>query len=530
MAQTKRRRTKTPKPDERNGKNSNSNTQKKCSKQVEERHNDPNWYFLSPEVADQASTFSFNQFNGTKISFPTLAVTSERTLVEQPEGTHLGLPSILAMYLNPSPCIADKATSGVNMAALRTYAMLSSRNAKTTNYAPQDITMLILSMGEIVSLMEYVRRAFGLLLTFNMRNRAVPDQLFTAMGIDYDDFNSHAADYRLRFNTLVASINGIPFPANISYIAKCIEIYQRVYLDSPTDMATMVFSRPYSTWNLNETISDKGTVLTTSILPDYGNPATMDAWLDIIDKQIQDLLQSATFNFIYSDILMMRDKYSMPLFYMDILSMDYAVVPEYNANYLLQVHNSRPVGAPATTSFEDYTSQNNVYTDVNTNQVFYKPLWDLPTMQILRDMVVDFPIPNPTVVDRIEATRYGAVPINIADVHPGYLSNTVSDHYVVQYVLRVGDGTAYRPTAASGKSYGLPIVIDKPITDIASAGCLSMVNYGPIVPTYGEIQIDDRNVEYALGVPTSLDYFTTLDREWFTKVNDLTSIALFSIR
>lgn len=204
--------------------------------------NNPNWYFTDRQLAEMATTFSFNQFLGQDF-----AISENGKSIES-----VTTAAILA--INPSIGYIHKnypMSDGINMAGMKLYTTLSANNAKTTQYAPQDVTALILAVGSLLSYVSYVRRVFGLAFTVNQRNRFYPTQLMNALGADAEDMVKNLADYRLQFNTLLNTINQIPIPLNIAYLDKWSTIYDNVYLDSDSPMAQTIALRPYSVWRLH---------------------------------------------------------------------------------------------------------------------------------------------------------------------------------------------------------------------------------------------------------------------------------------
>lgn len=520
-----------------NGRRKNSKSARRSNKQAVstdnlqgEVHNDPNWYFTSTEIADQASTFSFNEFLGVK-SFQSGRFYDSTDHIFKYYAFQLTNPTILVGYVNPSPGTSQygiQEMSGVNAVALKTYTMLSSRNGKTTSYAPQDITMLILAMGEIISMMEYMRRAFGVAYTYNQRNRTLPKRLIESMGIDYDDMSANMADYRMRFNALITTINKIPFPVNIAYISKCAAIYQNIYLDSESSMASIVYLRPYTTWLLDEIGSEKGSQLLTQSLPFSRTPQSMAIWFDTISTMINAVLTSATFNTIFSDILMLRDKYSMPLMVLDYLASDYAVVPTYNPMFMLQIHNSTVTGNPLTTSpGTGFTKDNDVTSDPDNNMILYNPSF-VNNQYVPDGAFIDFPVSNPDVAMRIEATRFTSVPnpsvfqLSGSDDYTPIMLYYLPDHYVISYDLFNVDATIENRATLNRQWVPLDqIDADK----IAFTG----VNMGPTIMAFGT-NIGGKANNNKIVPLSTVDYFTFLPKEWFYRVNDLTYMALFEVR
>lgn len=492
------------------------------------RDNDPNWYFLDRNVAEQAASFSINGFNGVTLDI--YGINHPGTVTDGPDemlNANVRIPTIYSVEIFPTPGDTDTIQRGINLAALATYSTLSSINAKSTSYAPQDLTMLMLSLGEVISIMEHMRRMFGVAFSYNQRNRAMPYTLLKSMGVDPDDFFEHIAAYRLEFNSLVTSINKIPFPANISYLFKCADLYQKVYLDSASDMAQIIYSKPGMTWKLNETYNDQGSGLETI---DCTTLTTFPQWFQVAKSMVDALLQSATFNFIYSDILNLSSKTSTKLFYMDYLTEQYIVIPEYNANYLLQIHNATIIDYPKGSAATDYyTKLNDVSCSVNKNSIVYKPIFKMPTF-IAQSAIVDFMTDSPSVEDRIEATRFTIAPAyNYGSNFPeGMMSNNnLPDHAVA----RIG---IYQPMLEDGT---IPVnYFSASCTDVETLGAgnglalakLTPLDWAPI------ILIFDQEHKTANLLPTyvsgDVNYYATLDSLWFSRVNDITFQALFMLR
>lgn len=487
-----------------------------CSLSSRDRDNDPNWYFLDKAIADQASSFSFGEFLGRVAEMGKYDAGA-------PNVCQMWIPTIMSINLNPSPGETTSLTTGINMAALKTYTTLSSMNAKTTNYAPQDITMLLLSLGEIISVMEHIRRAFGIAFTYNQRNRALPRNLLERMGFDADDFLDHLAPYRLEFNSWVTAINKIPFLDNISYLYKCAKLYDSVYTDSDSAMAQIVFMRPYSTWKINETKYDSGTCLETIYLPSIG--MKWDKWRNIVAPMIQALFESATFNYIYSDVLNYSQKLGAKLLYMDYLNEGYVVVPTYNRNFMLQVHNLTPIGVPAGENIAALgrTAENDVLSDANRNKVVYKPAF---TAVGYNSTIIDFDTPTASVEDRIEATRYQCVLDKRIDYRDGvnyFEASGLPDHYVTHVCIDVAEDEGSVPDFNSYVNVTKTALLSDEMELILG---FTQFDWAPII-RYHNGNTEHQYETYTLG---DLNYFTTLDANWFKRVNDIVFQSLFTLR
>lgn len=506
-----------------------------------ERHNDPNWYFLEPAIADQAASISFASYLGVGTPSTMNLITNDyEVMAEVP--AQFFIPSIMEIRCNPCPGDTSDTKSGINIAALKLYSDLSAMNAKTTNYAPQDLTMLLLALGEIISVMEHIRRAFGVAFTYSVRNRDLPVKLLEHMGFD-ETFLDSIADNRLQFNSLITAINKIPFVSNIAYFYKCADMYQRVYLDSDSPMAQVMFMRPDSTWELVEDELDTGSYLKTIELPKFegsdGTAPTFANWISIAQSMIDKLFQSATFNYIYSDIINFASKTGAKLLYLDYLMEGYTVVPEYNANFSMQVHNSTIVGRPrydgdpegsiGTELDPSFTKYNDVIPDVNKNKVHYKPVF--VRTGTINGSFLDMPTPTPTTADKIEATRF----ISCLDFYSTYSAGSTNgflftphafpDHYIT--VIHV-EGTNYGGDVDQTViPYGMTTTQFENILSVASK--LYPFRSAPIFYGYDPnwVEEDEQVYPHVFG---ELNYFTTLPKQWLDRVNDLAFQALFTLR
>lgn len=516
---------------------------------TEGRDNDPNWYFMDANVAEQAASFSFDQFIGVPtVLHQGYTENGVDTLYERKNY----IPSIMRVSVNPSIGItADHVwEEGINQAGLATYSTLSSVNAKTTNYGPQDVTLLICGLGQLVAILEHIRRAFGVAFTYNARNREMPKRLIQAMGFNPDDFFDDIAAHRLEFNSWITSVNKLPFLSNIAYLHKCAEIYQKVYLDDESDMAQIIFTAPYSTWLVNETVSDQGGILDTTALPQWGRTeaeggavGNWSAWRNVVTHAIRDLFSSATFNYIYSDILNYSTKTGAQLMYMDYLVEGYSVVPEYNRTYLMQIHNSTAHGAPVNHGQQaaltgKYTSNNDVYPDVSLNALRYRPYWAMSTsggmqLQPFVDTILDCDTDTPSLEDRIEFTRFTS--LWIKDISDGADASKVKeiplvlpDYYVVNYMIANGDSVV---TIDNNAIYQIGATDAEAGPDASQAKAISLLtqfDWAPFI--YGITRITGSQPKDSFTLYGDTSYFTTINAEYLRRVNDLAFQSLFRLR
>lgn len=484
--------------------------------------NNPNYYFTDPTLAAQATSISFNTFLGTED-------------VYSGGGAH-GVnhtPTVMAINFNPTAGPMDplySASSGINMAGRKLYNRLSSINAKTTNYAPQDLITLMLALGSVLEYISFLRRCFGLAFTTSYRNRFVPKEIIKIMGLDADDFFKNIAAYRLEFNTLMNLLQKVPFPANVAYFDKCAKMYDHVWTDS-ADMAIaqLYVFNPYSVWKFNETYSEQGTGLNTvelHVTPANAKP--MSDYLNILSQMIEALVTSSTLNFVYADILNLANKENIPLYQVQFLPENYVVLPEYSAEALLQIHNMSIVGYPnltqAPTGVTHFTQLNDVIPNVNKNEVEYYPVYLQTSASLCAQKFIDFPSGQPDAAQIIEATRYVALAKDYALHTVGKTTMyamsevAVGDHVAISYVIYYSEG----------KSAESPYIASSALStadNYKTFAALTKFDWAPIMYSY-----DPSTPAKFTDVFGDLNYYTIIDRNYINRVDDLGMMALFDLR
>lgn len=388
------------------------------------RDNDPNHYFVSAELAQQAAQLSFRNILGSgyamsRAEIPTISVLAlnpcpgESYAVNNQSGT------------GSAPTPNNAGADGINLIDVKLYTLLSTFSGRTSTYSPCDVGIMELAIASIAEFSEHLRRAFGVALTYNTRNRTLPKELIKAMGIDPDDLFANISAYRMRFNTLMTQINQIPLLDNVKFVTKSRELYQKVYSDAPGSMAQLYVLVPNSVWELDETTYSTGSVLKT-IQTYYNNSVTntMGWHLDVLENMINKMLYSTTLQVVYADLLNLANKMSVPMWQFDYLAENYVVMPEYNINALLQIHHMTPCDNPLgfTTGANPYgdmalssggskvykvTPNNDVVCEGSTGTILYNPIFDRTKFKsYMAEIIVDMFTDAPSVEDIIEALRF----------------------------------------------------------------------------------------------------------------------------
>lgn len=498
--------------------------------ETRDRDNDPNWYFGDKALADQTSALSFQQLAGYSID------TSEASY---PIG------NIVALPLTPCPGVVQGAGAyntievqkyGINMAGFKLFSKLSAYTGRIATYSPGDVSMMILYMGEVISAFEWVRRCFGVANIYSMRNRAYPRAVLRALRVDPDDLYASLANYRMKYNSLITLLNQVPIPKGLPYFEKCASLFEKIYVDAPSPMAQTLFWTLGTTWTLDETSDPNGTRLVTTgwntNLNDGGmhQVEPMSWYLTKLESMVQALLNSSSFQVVYTDLLNLSVKLGTKFWVFDYLFEGYTVAPEFNQNFMLQVHNCTINGFPVAVTNDNHlvsdgvTPRNDVVSCPAVNGIYYNPALsriiatDNKSLTVMpENQIIDMLTPEPSVEDRVEVLRFtSSCGTRSVAVGSNYtlVDNSFPDHYVNAMVIFKTDNTEIVVTHAITDKAGISLI----------APYLSVVDWAPRL-----YECDD-SVHTLTGAQVGdLNYYTVVTPDYIRRLNNFITQYLYDI-
>lgn len=364
--------------------------------QVTSYANDPLYFFPADEKPQMESILqmSFPRIYGRQYDYgPTklFGMTAARVRIS---------PAI-------GPCESSQlAQAPINIAGSNTYARLSALNSKETKYAPQDVTLLILAMGSILRMAGYIRRILATTMVVNSKNTDVPRTYFTAMGVNYDEFKDQIPNYIDKFNTLVASIDSIIFPADIEYLRKATNMYTKCYKDSSTEYYGVYFPVPATEWKLNDTYNEEGGGLDTVEVVPINGTRNLSDYLDILTDLVNTMKTSATWAVIYSDLLNLYDKKGFNKIAIPFFERNESIEPEVNAYFNIMLRHATMVGANKGGAI----SNNDVCSDIDASGVKMNYCFQIHARSLDLPRLLNFyetTVPTPDAL--FEATRWMVV-------------------------------------------------------------------------------------------------------------------------
>lgn len=500
--------------------------------------NNPEWRKFNDVLSTQVMSFPFTSIAG-----------AASNLSSVPKGIAYGNfnpAGIMRFDVNPSVGYSDSDTSAANQAARYLYTKLSANNMKTTQYGPQDVLMALLSLGEVVSMSTYCRRALGLLGTVNPRNWYYPKAIISAMGITYDDFVKNASIYRTRYNYIAAIASAIAFPANINYFSSCRALFNDVFLDHSTGLAQTYMFVPSTYWNLNEKAEGGSALETTAFVPPIitleAPPPTVNfsTYLDKLEGVINNLMTSATLQYLYADVLKYVGNNGGALLSLETVSDDYAVLPVYSEEVLGWIENAIIMGAPETTSVKGSTPSNNVTTDAGTNAIKYCPMFkrhvlpataDQPAIiakrvdvSVFSNPVLNFHNDDPSIDERIIATRFVPGEVTVVDLGANDavgVTAILPDHYIVSANI-----LGMNPTDDNQLQVMTMMEETRPASDYESD--LFLFHRRPRI-VIGAVQLQSGGTfnMYFKHIASELDNYTVVDTGVMGRIQSVSNLALF---
>lgn len=356
-------------------------------------HNDPEWYIYDKEMFDGVISMPTLEFKG--LSIPWRA--NRMSLYADPnypiiEGiktikyASMNIVTATSYMMNPGLELQGAGIqsfnsgdySAINVASRKMYAELSASNAKTSQYAPQDIATLILALGQVIAISEHLKRVYGIAKHFNFYSRHIPEHILTSMRISYSgSYLADLSEFRSELNQAISKIDTIIFPAGLAYFKKCKYIYQNLFVDRDEKMVTYHSMAPYSTWILDEESNPQGSVLKTVTL---AGKTYMDQ-LRNLETMIEAILTSSTFNYIFADIINLANRNVLQAEGINIepLPIDYTIEPIYSEQFNWQVMNMTifpiPNGSITDPGYDSskMTPSNDVLPNADKSTLVYSP-------------------------------------------------------------------------------------------------------------------------------------------------------------
>lgn len=364
--------------------------------------NDPRWWGASDYIKSVAS-FNFASPLGKPIPYSFLNDPASTVQYGIHSSAITTVPGIMAIDVLPTMGIARSAPDPVNTYVRSVYTKLRSTNNQGAPYQAPDLGMYIMAIDSVHMGIEQLVRMYGIARTYSAMNRYMPNALLRAMGVEPDDatYNLYAnlADFRAQILNLMIKIQTLAIPKGINFNERHRELVKYVYKDGESVKAQMYLFRTQYLYKFNETYSESGGGLNAVPTPIGRNAAQ---WISFVNDLIDQLTVSQFFAIVSGDIIKSfgyENLYGMPFF--DEL---YTVVPIYNPEILLEIHNLKVCGDRwSDTAFD-------VSQDAGTNSMIAAPYCGTTAPSVgCINPVIDVPVDTPDPDMVMIATRLTCV-------------------------------------------------------------------------------------------------------------------------
>lgn len=483
------------------------------SKKRNKSWNDAGWYIPDENLRNQVGTYAVNTVTG----IPQYIDTASAELVSLSGLNRVEYGDVMSITLFPYPGTGTSLTSSapgvsaLDTACRKLYTAISSVNSKTTQYTPESLGIAIIALGELISLISYATRLYGVAFTYNPRNRFVPKQVIMAMGMN-DSILDDLALYRMQLNKLITAANNVRMLKDLKYFTKCWELYANYYEDSSSGLAQYYVMRPGGYLRYDETSPTTGELIWVP----FATGMTYPQLIGHIQTCLNNLLTSSLMNYVYTDIVNYVTKEGGELLGFSYVGELYSVLPTYDQTFLTQTHNMT-WGMFDLSGYRIYEDPNTL--EIETTDIFNA--WSAPAYRMANagDRIVDFPFTdNPSVDDKIDAVMYMSLVWDI-DANGKPLDIAAPDHPVLDVTIYPASGS---PAVTITQC---PFVKTTMVPDYI--GELNLVKTFEIAPILYPFSTDTQTNHLDIFPHGSFNYFTVFRYKQLKNIFDFSFLGLF---
>lgn len=290
--------------------------------------NDISWYRPDSQIMKDAANLSFATTYGLPINFA------------DPEGgiTDVNaadtMPGIMTMYTIPTFGPLSDWSSPFNVAIRDMYTFIRHANSGHSNYDASNLGMYLMAYDSAACFYAWMVRLYGLTRTVLVQNAYTPKDLVTAAGGLYSSLVTDLADFRGYINSFAVRLNAMRVPSKWHILERHMWQYTHVFADSPTNKASFYLFRPACVWKYTLGATPAATGLDPQIMIKTHTLATIKS---IGEDILNSILNDEDFNIMSGDIL---KAYGENTFSLNLISEDYSVMPVYDPEVLMQIHNA----------------------------------------------------------------------------------------------------------------------------------------------------------------------------------------------
>lgn len=382
---------------------------------ADRKYNDVSWYSKNEQMLKDAASFSYNRPLGSEIKFDKVigaGFTNASSAQTQYDASCSSVAGVMTLLTDITPGLSTDYTSPINLAAQNIYSYVRYQNSGAKNYEPADLMFYLLSMDSAYALWNHLKRAYGILRSYNQKNWYYPRAFIEAQGLDFDDMMANISDFRLFLNTTASRLQSFCVPAVMPLFVRHSWMFSNIWKDADNDKAQCYQFVPQYFYKYAEQTAGGGSLITqkwmyydsnSTIYPNQYNPK-LKKFADVreyVDRIVNALPQSEDIGVMSGDILKAygQDK----LFTLSPITEDYTLLPVYEEEVLNQIHNATILTAnPNKWEMNNF----NITQDVDSQTIVFDPTTTiLGTEPLLRSAIVNMPWNDVTPANTMVGTR-----------------------------------------------------------------------------------------------------------------------------
>lgn len=484
-------------------------------------YNDPSWYAASAELLRDSASLSYNNAIGVKMD---LGVDGYLGNPSKCPGLKSS-PGIMSFNIVTGPGLSTDNSSAVNVAARNVYSYVRHQNSGHSNYDSPDLMMYLLAMDEIYAYYNNLKRVYGVLSTYSIKNRYMPAAIVQSLGFDYDDLLHHLPELRYYINVLCNKINTLCVPSTMSYMIRHSWLFSNIYADSDDPKAQLYVFRQFIYRTYEE--MELPARLDAHYIPWNCN---FDKIRSIGDEMLAKVIESEDMNIMSGDILKAYGEGN--LFRVTPIDEDYTVAPVYNEEVLMQIENM--------TILPRLSMDANITYNPDTNAIIYNPTFSSSSVGWATNRIINMHKSEVQPSDTMVATRLMVQPNKevISGDEPGKCTFTLTS-MGSEFVF--GAGMVYFDTDDDNKWVIKFTNFDSIIyyepdnynpTDLSTVTMIEKFDWHPCIwlmfhsGQAGRLNFAETDL---VGYSFDLDNYTIIDHLTLTKMHDTAILSEFGI-
>lgn len=333
---------------------------------------------VAKQIVKDAKSGKFNDINDflknptllkSAASYPAFPILGDKV------GTSAAAPGIMTFYWSPNfgsydignlQPFGDPTTSdasillttppvALNQSADSTYSYLVHANSRNYAYNSPDLMLLIIAGSQVFSMIEAMKRAYGIAKNYVETNRYTPDSLLVAQGFNPTDLRHNLGQAWFDINNLIVQTRQIWVPNVFPIVTRWMDLNSNMYKDATGPYAqtyqyvqNTYFLYSETAYNTGGALIDSGfhpgltnsTAVVSGSLADTSTPTTYlwSQWVGKCQEMIDALVNSEDRGIIYGDLL---NAYTAErIIALPEISADYSVDAEYSPEISMQIENT----------------------------------------------------------------------------------------------------------------------------------------------------------------------------------------------